>query len=161
MREAAAQGQKSLCSPWHCGWGWAELARAGKLAWKELWLRKFAYSLFFHYHLNSRGVSFVHWSLLVTTNRLWWSVFREAQVSPWCSPLLCQHIWKIWIRMRWYPPGNADLHYGERKQHHRVCSLHPSHGTSPAPPPLHFPLPLRTMIYQSQAEMSALGNKQS
>lgn len=31
---------------------------------------------------------------------------------------------------------SVDLHYGERKQHHRVCSFHPSNGTSPLPPPV-------------------------
>lgn len=90
---------------------WADLARVGQVAWKELWLhlRKLAYSFFFHYHLSSRDVSFVHWSLLVTASRLWWSVFREEQVSPWCSPLLCQHIWKICIRTKGIHQGMLKI----------------------------------------------------
>lgn len=51
-----------------------------------------------------------------------------------------------------HPPGNAQnlqiCTYGERKQLHTVCSFHPSDGTSPVPPPFHFPVPLRAVIYQ-------------
>lgn len=161
MREAAAQGQEPLCSPWHCGWGrysslWLSWAGQGR----QTAGRSFGcirgnlliLSLFFHYHLNSRDatVSFVRWLLLVTRNRLWWSVFREAQVSPWCSPLRCQHIWKIWI-------GRSGIHQGMLKICRFALWWEKTAPQSVLLPSLYwhkpssssrFPVPLRMMIYQ-------------
>lgn len=64
-------------------------------------------------------------SLLVITDRLWWSV------SPWCSSLLCQCIWKIWIGMRGIHEGILRLQICTTvgvKSINSVCSLHASNG---------------------------------